>query len=128
MHEEFKKIEEAAEHLKSYLNAKIAQMKLATAESISDMLSVFIAKMVAGCVFFIFILFVSIAAAYGLADYFGKLWMGFLTVGGIYLLAGMLIWFARERLLRLPIMNAIVKRLFIQEIEEDEKNQKQSAA
>ncbi len=122
MHEEINKIEETAEHFKRYLNAKVSQIKLSVAERFSDMLSVLIAKALAGFVFFFFILFASLAAADGLADYFGKTWMGFLVVGGFYFLLGLLIWFARERLLRIPIMNGILRRLFTTQTEDDEKN------
>ena len=44
MHEAFKKIEETADHLKTYVNTKIAQAKFGVAEKASDMLSMFIAK------------------------------------------------------------------------------------
>jgi hypothetical protein len=122
MQEEFKKIEETVEHFKIYLNTKIAQAKLSAAEKTSDLLSVFIAKTLVAFVLFFFVLFGSQAAAYGIGDYFGKTWMGFVFVAGFYLLAGLLIWLGRETLLQTPIMNAILRRLFINENNEDEKD------
>ena len=120
--DEFKKIEETAEHLKSYVNTKIAQLKLSAAEKISDVISLFIAKLLVAVVFFFFIFFGSSALAYGLGDYFEKTWLGFVIVAGFYLLAGLAIWFGRERLVRIPIMNAILRRLFMNETKQNEEN------
>lgn len=122
MQKEFEKIEETADHLRQYVNARIDRMKLTAAEKASDVVSVFIAKALAGAVFFFFILFAGEAAAYGIGNYLGKTWLGFLIVAGCYLLAGLIIWIARERLLRIPIMNAMISRLFINEINEDGKD------
>ncbi len=122
MQEEFKKIEEAADHLKQYINIRIDRIKLTAAEKASDVLSVFIAKALAGLVFFFFILFAGEAAAYGIGNYLGKTWLGFLIVAGCCFLAGLIIWMARERLLRIPIMNAMISRLFMNETDEDGKN------
>lgn len=122
MQEEFKKFEETVQHLKQYVNTKVAQAKLGAAESISDVASVFIAKMMAGFVFFLFVLFGSGAAALAIGDAFGKPWLGWLLVAGFYLLLGLIIWWARERILRIPIMNAIINRLFTRENSDHEKN------
>jgi Putative Actinobacterial Holin-X, holin superfamily III len=112
MQEEFKTMEETIDHLKSYVNTKISQVKLGAAEKTSDLISVFIAKLLAALVLFFFILFISLAVASGLGDYFEKPWLGYTLVAGFYLLAGFVIWFGREKLLRIPIMNAIIARLF----------------
>lgn len=112
MRETFDKIEETVDHVKTYVNTRIAQVKLGAAEKASDMISIFIAKLLAAGVLFFFVLFLSEAAAIGLGDLLGKAWLGYLIVAAIYLGLGLIIWFARERLLRIPIMNAIIARLF----------------
>ncbi|MFI5153967.1 MAG: phage holin family protein [Chitinophagales bacterium] len=122
MREAFDKIEETMDHVKTYVNTRIAQAKLGAAEKASDMISIFIAKLMAACVLFFFVFFLSEAAAIGLGEYFGKAWLGYLMVAGIYLLLGLIIWFARERLLRIPIMNAIIARLFKNNTEQNEKD------
>jgi len=122
MREEFKKIEETVDHLKRYVNTKISQVKLGAAEKTSDILSVLIARTLVAIVFFFFVLFGSEALAYGLGEYFGRNWLGFLIVATFYLLAGIIIWKTRERTLRIPIMNGIIRRLFSKEINDDEED------
>lgn len=122
MHEAFEKIEETVDHLKTYVNTRIAQAKFGVAEKASDMLSVFIAKALIAFIFFFFVLFVSASIAYLVGSFFGKTWLGFLFVGGFYLLTAVVIWIAREKMIRLPIMNSIINRLFNNENETDEKD------
>ncbi|MFI5151863.1 MAG: phage holin family protein [Chitinophagales bacterium] len=122
MREEFKKIEETVDHLKRYVNGKISQVKLGAAEKTSDILSVLIARTLVAIVFFFFVLLASEALAYGLGEYLGKNWLGFLIVAAFYLLAGVIIWKTKEKILRIPIMNGLIRRLFTKEINEDEED------
>jgi hypothetical protein len=122
MREEFEKIEETVTHLKAYVNTKIEQAKLSAADKVSDVLSVFIAKLLVSLLFFLFVLFASGSAAYAIGSYTGRTWLGFLIVASSYLLIGWIIWIARERLLRIPIMNSIISRLFKNDSEAHEKN------
>lgn len=122
MQEEFKKIEEIVSHFRKYVNTKITKAKLDAAAKTSDMITFIMVRMLVTVIFFFFIIFASDAAAYAIGDYFGKTWLGFLLVAGFYLLAALLIWFAKERLLRIPIMNTIINRLFTHEIDHDEEN------
>src|SRR3974390_2315734 len=112
MQEEFKTMEETIDHLRNYVNTKISQAKLGAAEKDSDMIFVFVAKSLAALVLFFFILFASLAVASELGNLFKKAWIGYSIVAGFYLLACFLIWVSRERLLWIPIMNAIIARLF----------------
>jgi CDP-diglyceride synthetase len=120
--EEFNKIEEIVSHFKKYVNTKITKAKLDTPAKTSDMITFMVVRMLVTVIFFIFIIFASDAAAYAIGDHFGKVWLGFLLVAAFYLMAGLLIWFSRERLLRIPIMNAIITRLFTHEIDHDKEN------
>lgn len=121
LQEEFRKAEEMAEHLKAYVNTKIAQVKLGMAEKISKVLAVLIAGLFVVLVFFFFLIFVSFAAAYALGTWLGYQWLGFLIVAVIYGLMGIITWKAKEKLLRIPIMNAIIRLLF-NEDDTDEKD------
>lgn len=111
MSDEFGKIESLLDKAKEYINTRIAQVKLSVAEKISKVLSVIIAGFVAVLVFLFFVLFSSIAAAIAIGNMMGKPWLGFLIIAAVWLLLGIIIWKAKNRLLRIPIMNAIINGL-----------------
>lgn len=121
MEKTFAKVEEMAEHVKEYVNNHIASVKLNVAEKTSGVLANIIAMAVALMVFVFFIVFTSVALAFVFAKLTGEYYWGFLIVAGIYLLIGLLVWTMREKLLKLPIMNAILQQLFKEEEDADEK-------
>lgn len=116
--QEFNKAEELAMQLKAYVNTEIELVKLTLAEKLSKLLSNFIALIFVGVVFFLFILFTSLSLAYLIGEWTGKIWIGFLMVAVIYLLMGIITWLTREKLLQVPIMNAIIRQLFSKDQQE----------
>ena len=121
MEKTFAKVEEMAEHVKEYVNNHISSAKISVAEKTSGILANIIAVMVALTVFLFFIIFSSVALAFVFAKLTGEYYWGFLIVAGIYLLTGILVWSLKEKLLRMPIMNALLQQLFKDEEEADEK-------
>ena len=108
----FSKIEELAGHLKEYINTQIDLAKLTAAEKISSVLAGIIAGAIAAMVFIFVLVFGSLATAYALSAWIGTGYAGFLIVAGFYLLLGIVVWLARERLIRVPIMKNIIRELF----------------
>src|SRR5688500_9993188 len=100
--------EELAAHVKKYINNHVSTLKLRAAEKSSKLISAMIAFSAAAVVFLFFLVFAGIAAAYALAEWTGKLYWGFLLAAGIYLALGIFIWMAKEKLIRLPVMNALL--------------------
>lgn len=121
MENTFAKVEEMAEHVKEYVNNHITSAKLSIAEKTSGVLSNIIAVAIVLMVFVFFLVFSSVALAFVFAKLTGEYYWGFLIVAGIYLLFGVLVWVLRVRLLKLPIMNAILQQLFKDEEEGNEK-------
>lgn len=121
MEKTFAKVEEMAEHVKEYVNNHISSAKISVAEKTSGVLATIIAVMVSLMVFLFFIIFSSVALAFVFAKLTGEYYWGFLIVAGIYLLIGILVWSLKEKLLRMPIMNALLQQLFKEEEEADEK-------
>lgn len=119
MEKTFAKVEELAGTIKDYVNARIEAVKLNAAEKSSVVISNLIAGLVVAFVLLLFIVMGSIALAFGLGEWIGKTWAGFLIVAFIYLLIGIIVWIARVRIIRLPVMNAIIKQLFRSDDEED---------
>lgn len=122
MYSEFKILEKTVDHLKDYAATKIDELKFGAAEKVSDVASVFIAKFLVSLVFLFTLFFGSTAAAYGIGEYFNKTWLGFLIIAGIYFVVGLITWGARQKLIRIPIMNEIISRLFGNENRTNEKN------
>lgn len=122
MSDEFNRIESLLGQAKEYVNTRIAQFKLSVAEKISKTMATVIAGLVAALVFFLFLVFAGVAAAIALGQWTGYMWLGFLIIAAVYLLMAIIVWKAKDRLLALPIMNAIIGRLFDEEEVEDEKD------
>jgi Zn-dependent protease with chaperone function len=119
MEKAFAKVEELADTVKDYVNTRIESAKLSIAEKSSAVIANMIAALIVAGVFMFFIVFSSIALAFGLGEWIGKAWAGFLIVALLYLVFGIIVWFARNKLIRLPLMNTFIKQLFSEEDEED---------
>ena len=122
MEDTFAKVEDLAAHVKEYINNRLESVKLSVAEKSSRLLSILIAITIALLVLIMFIIFASIALAYAFAKLTGEFYWGFLIVAGIYLLAGILVWTLKEKIIQLPIMNGILNKLSNEEEEPDEEN------
>ncbi len=112
MESTFLKIENIASSIKDYAALKVEATKLQMAEKTSALMANFAAGLVVVVVFLHFLIFGSIALSFGIADYVGKTWVGFLIVALLYLIAGIIVWFARVKLIRLPIMSVLITQLF----------------
>lgn len=110
MSESFEKWEGLTDHLKAYVNTRVELTKLQIAEKVSLIVSQLIAVAIVALFFLLFLIFGSIAGAWALSNWIGKPYSGFLIVAGIYLVLGILVWLTRARLLRFPIMNAVIKQ------------------
>jgi hypothetical protein len=119
MSEEFKKVESLVERLREYVNTRIAQVKLSVAEKISKVAALVIALLMAALVFFLFLVLASIAGAIAIGQQLDNMWLGFLIMAGIILFICILIWILKDKLIRVPIMNMLVKALFDKEDEEE---------
>jgi uncharacterized membrane protein YqjE len=115
----FSNIEELAGTIRGYVDTRIESMKLSVAEKSSNVIANLIAGVVVVIVFIFFIIFGSIALSFGLGEWIGKTWVGFLIVACMYLVIGIVVWIARGKLIRFPVMNAIIKQLFKNDDEED---------
>ena len=51
---------------------------------------------------------------------FVGLWLGFVVVGGIVLIVGLILWIFKDGIIRRPIMNSLIKTMF--DNEDDEKD------
>lgn len=108
----FVKAEEFADHIKEYVNSRVAAVKLEAAERLSKILSDVIAIAVVAAIMLVFVIFLSMAAAYALSDWIGAAFSGFLIVGGTWFIVALIIWRNKEKMLRMPIMNKMLQQMF----------------
>jgi integral membrane sensor domain MASE1 len=121
MEKAFGKIEEMVETLKEYVDTRIEIVKLKTAAKGSAIIANLVAAIIASVFILIFIIIVSIGLAVWLGAWLGNPWLGFLIVGVLHLLIAIIMWKIREKLIRIPVMNSIIKQLFHLK-KDDEKN------
>src|SRR5437868_12300020 len=114
----FARVEELADHVKDYVKTKIDSVKLNAAAKTSTVISNLVAGLILAAVFSLFIIFGSIAAALAISAWIGKLYAGFLIIAGVYLLLGMIICNSCKTILRIPIMNSLIRQLFKKDLNE----------
>jgi len=112
MEEQMTGIRGLAAAVKEYVNTRVDSVKLSAAEKTSLIISDLVAGAIVAVVFLFVLAFASIAGAMALSAWIGKPWSGFLIVAGIYLLIGIITWSAKERMIRIPVMNNIIQQLF----------------
>jgi hypothetical protein len=115
----FSKAEDLASDIKEYVNLRIESLKLEAAEKSSSLIANGVARLAIIIFIFFFLLMSSVALALLLGAWTGRLWTGFLIMGGFYLLLSVIVWTTRTKLIRLPVMNSIIHQLFK---EDHEKN------
>lgn len=76
-------------------------------EVLASMASVAVIMLLLGLV----VLLLSIGAAMYVSEYFNSSFIGFLYVGAFYFVVALVIFFARKSLIKLPIINALLKKI-----------------
>jgi hypothetical protein len=120
MEQDFNNAETFVEQVKEYVNIRIAQLKLSFAEKTSKVMAVMIAVVMSALVLFLFLVLICIAGAIAIGQWLESFWLGFVIIGGVVLIAGAVLWFFKDQLIRKPIMNTLIKTMF--DKEEDEKD------
>ena len=103
---------ELAGKVKAYLNNRIALAKLELAEKTSKIVAVVIAGFMVALFVLLFLMFLGMMAAQLLTQWIGASYAGSLIVAGVYLFSAILLWKSRDRFLSIPIMNAILHKIF----------------
>src|SRR5690349_12396521 len=112
MEEMFARAEELISDVKKYVDNRVSAAKLATAEKASAIGSKIITTIIVIVIFVCVLIFASIALGYALSKWTGEYYWGFLLVAGIYLLFGLILLAASNKMIRLPLLNALLNQLF----------------
>lgn len=112
MEKVFAKVNELVGTMKEYVNARIDLLKLEAAEKSSGLIASLLARAIVAVVFLCFFIFAGIGLSLLAGEYTGKIWAGYLIVAFAYLLLAIVAWAGRSWILRIPIMNALIKEIF----------------
>lgn len=97
---------------KLYIETRKDLMKLRTAESVSATAGNVISYAVVGVIGLFTLMLFSITLALGLGWALDNNFWGFLIVTLIYVVAGVTVWFNREAIFRLPVLKALLDKMF----------------
>ena len=104
-------VESLIDRVKSYVETRIDLLRLKAIDKSSSFLSLLISMIVVILMSFIFVMLLSIGVALLLGDLLGKTYYGFFIVAGFYLLIGLLLFSFRNKWLKNPIANSMIKNL-----------------
>ena len=104
-------VESLIDRVKSYVETRIDLLRLKAIDKSSSFLSLVVSLIVVILVGFISLIMLSVGIALLLGDWLGKSYYGFFIVGGFYLIAGLVLYSLREKWLKSPIANSMIKNL-----------------
>lgn len=104
-------VESLIDRVKTYVETRIDLLRLKAIEKSSSFLSLIISMLVVILVTFIAILLISVGIALLLGDLLGKGYYGFFIIGALYLITGLVLYSMRDKILKSPIADGMIKNL-----------------
>ncbi len=104
-------VESLFDRVKSYVETRIDLLRLKAIDKSSSFLSLLISMIVVILVGFISIMMLSVGIALLLGDWLGKAYYGFFIVAVLYIITGLVLYSSREKWLKAPIANSMIKKL-----------------
>ena len=113
--EEKNKIEKLFTDVKDYAETRIDIVVLNIQDKASNIISSIASMVILGILLLIVLMFISIGGAWYLGQYLQSPSIGFFSVAGFYLLVAVVLFFNREKWIKLPIINSILKKITFHE-------------
>ena len=104
-------VDSLIERVKIYVETRIDLLRLKAIDKSSSFLSLLVSMIIVILMSFIFIMLLSVGVALLLGEMLGKTYYGFFIVAGFYLLVGILLFAFRNKWLKDPIANSLIKNL-----------------
>ena len=98
------------EKARSYGKTSIELYKLKAIEKTSEVTSTLVSRMLAFVALGLFLLMASIGVAFWLGEVLGKIYYGFLCVGGFYGAVGLVLYFILHKWMKERTSDAIIKK------------------
>jgi hypothetical protein len=94
-----------------YLETRIELFKLEAVNMLSEILSSMFSSLIIIVFFAFFIFMLNIGVALWIGDILGKTYYGFFIVAGFYIVVGFIFYLARNKWLKRPVSNLIIKKM-----------------
>jgi len=104
-------IEELFQKLKEYADVRLDLFKLRSINKMSGFMASVITIVILTALFTGVILCLTIGLALLIGHWLGNAYYGFFIVGGIYLIAGLVIYSMRDKLIKIKVSNKLIKEL-----------------
>lgn len=101
-------IESLVEKAEAFGKTSFELYKLKALDKSSDVVSSLVVKIAVIVVSFLFITVLNIGISLWLGERFGKIYYGFFVVAGFYAVAGLIVFFFRNRWIKKPVSNSII--------------------
>ena len=105
-------VEELFQKLKEYADTRLELFKLKSINKISGFTSSVLTMIVLVLLLSAVLLCITIALALLIGAWVGKAYYGFFIVAGIYIIIGLVLYFSRDKLIKTPVGNKLIKELF----------------
>ena len=91
---------------------RLELLKLKATKNASEILSVFVSKLILLFILSIFIMVLNVGIALLLGDWMGKAYYGFFVLAAFYLIAGLIFMAFKNKWVKEPVANSIIKKIY----------------
>lgn len=95
-----------------FVDIKIDLFKMQAVSKISEVVSSAIGSVAVMIFMLFFIILLNIGLALLIGEWLGKNYYGFFALAGLYLIAGLILGSFKEKWIKVPIANSIIKKVF----------------
>lgn len=93
-----------------YLETRIDLIKLKAVKKSSEVVSSVVSQIILAVVLFFFFLLLNIGLGLWLGHLMDRNYLGFFTLAAFYLIAGLIIYKVKDKMIKTPVANAIIKK------------------
>lgn len=103
-------VESLFSQTKDYVDNRLELFKLKMVDKSAAILTAVISGLALFVVFFIFFIVLNIGIALLIGDLIGKSYLGFLILAAFYLIAGLVLLFTRNKIVKTPVEGMIIRK------------------
>lgn len=104
-------VEELFYKLKEYVDIRLDLFRLKSVNKISGILSTLMVVLILVILLFLVMICLTIGIALLIGAWLGKAYYGFFIIGGIYIIIGLVLYYGRDKYLKKPVSDKLIKEL-----------------